>query len=145
MMNFIIAPVIVGIIALCIYRLFELFVRRKERLLLIEKLHFSERIPEYDLASMLTVPGNMPIFEKSSNKFTALKIGSLLAGMGIGLLVAFFIYMNYANDLGSVYASGNTPGSIISGLYGASTLLFGGIGLIVAFVIELRFTSSKKA
>ena len=42
MMDFITAPLVVGFICLGIYALFELFVRRKERLLIIEKI--SERI-----------------------------------------------------------------------------------------------------
>ena len=38
MMDFITAPLVVGFICLGIYALFELFVRRKERLLIIEKI-----------------------------------------------------------------------------------------------------------
>ena len=41
MMDFITAPLVVGFICLGIYALFELFVRRKERLLLADENLFS--------------------------------------------------------------------------------------------------------
>lgn len=38
MMDFIMVPLIVGIVCAGIYRLFDLFVRKKERLTIIEKI-----------------------------------------------------------------------------------------------------------
>ena len=38
MMDFILVPLVVGIITLGIYKLFELFVCKKERIIMIEKL-----------------------------------------------------------------------------------------------------------
>lgn len=51
MMDFITAPLVVGFICLGIYALFELFVRRKERLLIIEKI--SERMDIADLGKKI--------------------------------------------------------------------------------------------
>ena len=112
MMDFITAPLVVGFICLGIYALFELFVRRKERLLIIEKI--SERMDIADLGKRLSLPSyGLPRFS-----FSSLKTGCLLMGIGLGILVGFFC-----------------------SAYGASVLLFGGLGLIVAFVIE---TNMKK-
>ena len=38
MMDFIMVPAVMGIITLGIYKLFELFVRKKERLMIIDKI-----------------------------------------------------------------------------------------------------------
>ena len=59
MMDFITAPLVVGFICLGIYALFELFVRRKERLLIIEKI--SERMDIADLGKRLSLPSYCPV------------------------------------------------------------------------------------
>ena len=109
MMDFITAPLVVGFICLGIYALFELFVRRKERLLIIEKI--SERMD----------------------------IADLLMGIGLGILVGFFCNLIVAANSHSL--DFRNEYEAISSAYGASVLLFGGLGLIVAFVIE---TNMKK-
>ena len=76
MMNFIMVPAIMAIITVGIYKLFELFVCKKERLMLIEKMGDKY---EPDVASI-------PRFH-SNYSFSALKIGCLLLGMGLGLLI----------------------------------------------------------
>ena len=80
MMNFIMVPAIMAIITVGIYKLFELFVCKKERLMLIEKMGDKY---EPDVASI-------PRFH-SNYSFSALKIGCLLLGMGLGLLIGFII------------------------------------------------------
>ena len=130
MMDFIMVPTIFGIITLGIYKLFELFVCRKERLLIIEKM--SDKLAPNMLDGKIKFPsvGNV--------SFSALKIGSLLIGIGLGLLVAFLIctlsYENYLTDR-EVYFNFNDPVALV---YGASVLLFGGLGLVVAFIVELK-------
>ena len=127
MMDFITAPLVVGFICLGIYALFELFVRRKERLLIIEKI--SERMDIADLGKRLSLPSyGLPRFS-----FSSLKTGCLLMGIGLGILVGFFCN-SHSLDFRNEYEA-------ISSAYGASVLLFGGLGLIVAFVIE---TNMKK-
>ena len=133
MMNFITAPLIVGFICLGIYALFELFVRRKERLLIIEKI--SERMDISDLGKKLSFPSySLPRFS-----FNSLKTGCLLMGIGFGILVGFFCNLIIAAnrsslDFDDVY-------DVVSSAYGASVLLFGGLGLVIAFIIE---TNMKK-
>ena len=80
MMDFIMVPTIMAIITLGIYKLFELFVCKKERLMLIEKMG-DKYVP--DVACMPKLYGNF--------SFSALKLGCLLVGMGLGLLIGFVI------------------------------------------------------
>jgi len=128
-MDFIMVPLVVSIVALGIYKLFELFARRKERMALIEKL--GEKID----TSMFENKFSFPKFKTGGSMFGTLKIASLLLGVGLGLLVGFFISQYYLAD------KGNQPyyySETYSVVYGACTLLFGGLGLLIAFVIELK-------
>lgn len=129
MMDFIMVPLIVGIVFTAIYGLFELFVRRKERILIIEKL--ADKIKQNEAENQMFLPSYCgPRFS-----FSALKIGCLLIGIGLGLLVGLFL--NIGLDL-------NSNGyQTVSAAYGASVLLFGGLGLIIAFLIELRINKKK--
>ncbi len=122
-MDFLMVPAIMAIVFATIYGLFELFVRRKERLLIIEK--FADRM---DLAEMQKKASAQLL----GFSFNALKAGSLLIGIGLGLLVGFF--------LANVTAVEWEDKGI---LYGASVMLFGGLGLIVAFIIEIKLAKKK--
>ena len=83
MMDFIMVPLIVGIVCAGIYGLFELFVRKKERLAIIEKIG-DKLDPSADVKIGLP--------RLSANfSFSSLKAGCLLAGVGLGLLVGFIL------------------------------------------------------
>ena len=119
MMDFIMVPAVMTIITLGIYKLFELFVCKK----------MDERglLPQMDT----------PKLRGSSFSFSALKIGCLLAGMGLGLLLGYLIcYATIPNyftaDRDWMYRE------TVSLIYGACVLGVGGIGLIVAFITELK-------
>lgn len=136
MMDFIMAPAICGIFVLGFYKLFELFVCRKERLSIIEKMgdKFTPDMLEHKIN--LSSTGNL--------SFSALKFGSLFIGIGLGLLVAYFICTTTLNgyaEMSNERFNWNLQESI-SVIYGACVLLFGGIGLLAAFLVELRI--SKK-
>ena len=90
MMDFITAPLIVGIITLGIYKLFELFACRRERITLIEKL--GEKMSQTDLE--LNGKICLPDFNRPQLSFGALKGGCLLLGVGLGLLVGFILAMS---------------------------------------------------
>lgn len=134
-MDFISIPLVVGMITLGIYKLFELFVCRKERLAMIEKIGST-----FD-ASMIQNKFSFP--EKKLPVFGTLKIACLLLGVGLGLLFGFTI----TESLGL-----NQPGinddwhmrDTIGIIYGASVLLFGGLGLLVAFILEMNYTKKLK-
>ena len=127
MMNFITTPLIVGIVFAGIYGLFELFLRRKERMAIIEKL--SDKQGMSSLEDKLHLSAYSPCFS-----FSSLKIGCLFSGLGLGMLVGFIMNTLFVlNETDDWYRN-----EIADTAYGASVLLFGGIGLIVAFVKELK-------
>ena len=128
-MNFITAPLIVWIVMSTLYGLIELAARQKERLAIIEKMgdKTDGSLPER----------KMEMLNLSIKSFSSLKIGCLLVGLGLGLLVGLWIH--------TALLSGNYQG--IDGwsvrdmpevAYGASVLLFGGLGLLVSFIIERK-------
>ncbi|MEA4867581.1 MAG: hypothetical protein EOM61_04710 [Bacteroidia bacterium] len=136
MMDFISIPATFGIGAYAFYKVIELFVRKKERLLLIEKLNTLENVNTSNI-NLSAIFGDGKIVK---NEFLALRIGSLLMGLGLGLLVGFFIVnLAFGNMTNVTYHMGQTQ----SVVYGASTLLCGGLGLIVGFITEARMRRAK--
>ena len=135
-MDFIMVPVVCGIFVLGFYKLFELFVCKKERLMIIEKM--GEKFTPEMLGNKINLSsvGNV--------SFSALKFGCLFVGLGLGLLVAYLICTTtlegYA-EMSSDRFNGNLR-ETISVIYGACVLLFGGAGLLTSFLIELKI--SKK-
>ncbi|WP_455659574.1 DUF6249 domain-containing protein [Phocaeicola faecalis] len=130
MMDFIMVPAILAIITLGIYKLFELFVCKKERLTIIEKMgeKFTPDMLEHKIN-----------FSSISNfSFSALKLGCLFTGMGLGLLLGYVICASTIPG----YITGDKltyyQRSISELIYGASVLLLGGVGLLVAFIVELN-------
>ena len=69
MMDFIMVPAVMTIITLGVYKLFELFVCKKERIMLIEKMDERGLLPQMDT----------PKLRGSSFSFSALKIVILSA------------------------------------------------------------------
>ncbi|MDH6535712.1 hypothetical protein D0T51_11770 [Parabacteroides sp. 52] len=134
MMDFITIPVVVGIVCIGIYGLFELFARRKERLAIIEKIGDKLDISAFE--GKLRLPHYVRNFS-----FSALKGGCLMAGIGLGLLVGFLINSNSADYVENIdkWRFREIAGVV----YGASVLLFGGIALIIAFVLELKIARKK--
>jgi len=137
-MDFITIPLVVGMITLGIYKLFELFVRKAERLRIIEKVG-----EKFD-ASMIENRFSFPSFPSAKmGSFGALKAGCLIMGIGLGLLIGYVVCANTMAD----YTSGGDANMNLIGVtetvYGACTLLFGGLGLIIAFVIEVQLTKEK--
>ena len=128
-MDFIMVPAVIGIITLGIYKLFELFVRKKERLMIIDKI--GDKLTPDILNGKIDFSTDIPKLS-----FSALKFGCLFVGLGIGLLVAFAVHYNFADFVESSY-------QIRGAVYGSCVLLFGGLGLIVAFIIELNINNKK--
>ena len=137
MMNFITVPLVCGIFVLGFYKLFELFVCKKERLLIIEKMgeKFTPDMLEHKLSF------------SSIGKFSpsALKFGCLLMGLGLGLLIGYLICSTtlegYTNT-GDVRLNYNMR-ETSSIVYGSCVLLFGGLSLLIAFLIELKINKNK--
>lgn len=139
MLDFITVPLVVGMITLGIYKLFELFIHKKERLMLIEKLGDKlhvESLPIRFLSSLTQF--NFPIVAG------ALKAGCLMLGIGAGLLVGFIICAiaipSYTTSSDVFWAFQQ----VTSVVYGASVLVFGGMGLIISFFIELKLKKQNQ-
>ncbi|MCP9612288.1 DUF6249 domain-containing protein [Coprobacter tertius] len=137
MFDFLTAPLVVGILTLGIYALFDLLVRRKERMAIIDKL--GDKLDK----SMLEGKLKLPTFRNVNFSFTSLKIGTFLTCIGIGILVG---YLLCAGTITS-YIDGDwtwEKRQVASIIYGSCILISGGIGLLIAFFIELTLKREKK-
>ena len=134
-MDFITVPLTTGIVFLAFYKVIGLFVCRKERMAIIEKIG--------DKLSTSSLTNELELFNYGGLhiSFSALKTGCLLIGIGLGMLIGLLIHIYVAsmNDLGTSIGIRN----MIEVAYGAPVLLFGGLGLIVAFIVEMRVKKSE--
>ena len=132
-MNFLEAPLTVGIIFYFTYMIFELFARRNERLNLIEKM--GQNIAPIDPSILKSQFSSLlPSLNKKS--FTALRMGCLLAGLGLGLLIGLFICLYIRCSI--VVEHHWERDALNSVAYGAPVLIFGGLGLIISYIVEKK-------
>ena len=103
----------------CIYKVFELIIGRKERTMLIEKLQ-PEQL-SHGVAGHLKAP----------SFYTTLRTGCLVLGIGLGLIAGYCFDPHTSYEESSI-------------IYAASTLIGGGIGLISAFLVELKLNKKKE-
>lgn len=136
MMDFIMVPLVSGIFVFGIYKLFELFVCKKERLIILEKINFDAVGTDY----LKSFNNPLPF------SFSALRVGCLLLGLGLGIVLGMGLFaLNIENvkayaEMESHYYSVYTFATlIISG----GVLLMGGAGLILAFLIEYKCKKQK--
>ena len=138
-MNFIEGPLICGVVFYFTYMIFELFVRKNERLRLIEKL--GQNIGSIDSSLLKSQFSTLlPSFNKKS--FSSLRIGCLFVGLGLGLLVGLLLCLNIRNS--GVTNDHWERETFYSVSYGASVLLFGGLGLVVSYIIESKSTKKEE-
>ena len=128
-MDWITVTLVCAIIFGCIYKVVELFVHKRERLMVINKL---TEISNVDFKGINLY--------SSGNKFTGLRIGWLLLGIGFGFLFGFLInmmatYGQYANDFDNVWRYHNIVGGIV---YVACICICGGIGLLMSYKAERK-------
>ena len=124
-MDFLVIPLNMLIVFGTIYKLFELFVRKQERLLVINKI---TEISKVDLR-------NIDIRMGSKSNW-AIRIGALMIGVGLGLFVGFFL-----NGMvtGGAYLGGNVSRvywDLAELVYGSCVCFFGGIALLIAYAVE---------
>lgn len=134
-MGGIVAIFIVGIVTWGIYRMFELFARRKERMAIIEKL--GSQAHSVDIEGSL----NQILFSvRHDNSSWALRISLLLIGIGLGALIAFFIQHTIIADFpmpgDSDWHIRNEVNEIKAILNLSCIAIFGGAGLLTAYLIE---------
>lgn len=134
-LEFIMAPAIVGTITYGIYKLFELFVCRRERLNIIDKMgdKLSPNMLEHKI-SFASI-GNV--------SSSALKFGCMFVGIGLGLLIGYLICATTIEGYFNFEDKSREFRELIALIYGACVLLFGGVGLITAFLIELKLNKHQ--
>jgi hypothetical protein len=126
---------IVGFLVLGTYKLFELFVRKNERLAILEKLFtLSEN---KDLSGNIKLP-NISL-GSSNNSSWALRVSLLLMGIGIGCVLAFTVQYNTFGDKNDWHIQ-----ATVSMLYFSFIAVFGGAGLLIAYLIESNQAKKNK-
>ncbi|MDR2120986.1 MAG: hypothetical protein LBP64_08985 [Tannerella sp.] len=136
-MEFIMMPAVMWILVTGFYKIIELYARRRERMMIIEK--FGDK---FDPALF---SGMSPDFlgPHRGKSFGALKFGCLLVSIGLGLLVGMLI----SSALTANGYDGNewqNRHELSTTAYSASVLLFGGAGLLAAFLIEIKMRNKEK-
>lgn len=125
MFDFLAAPLVTFVVFYGIFCIFDLFVRRKERMEIIERM--GDKLDSDLLKPSFGFKG------KINFSFSSLKLGALLTGIGLGLFIGSIL---------CVYGNPQSY-SLTQSIMGGSILLFGGLGLIAAFVIELKMSNKK--
>lgn len=129
---------VMGIITFGVYRIFELFVRRKERMAMIEKMQVN--IEPQLLKDRL----KLPLFGNPNMAlFWSLRAGFLFAGVGLGLIIGFIIEVCLTGGLDPSrmnmdWESTRYIKNTLSIAYIACVFIFGGIGLLIAYLIEQK-------
>lgn len=130
-MSWLVSPLCTFIVFWFVYLVFELFVRRDERKMLIEKMASSE---ESDVSKFLPpriFRFDLGIFQKVHRNY-GLRIGLLMVGIGVGFLSGFLL-----DSFSLVYLPGRneeTPGII----YTACVCVCGGVAFVIAYVLERK-------
>lgn len=145
MVDFIMAPAIVGICVFGFYKFVELLIHRKERLMMIDKLSEISSAGDVNLSKVFAS-------NAEGSRFISLRFGAVFSGIGLGLLVGFSIVccvfgtgwiINEGID--SRYSDMYYRVRGVAGLiYGASTLVCGGIALLICFMIEQKIRREGK-
>ncbi|GBU06687.1 hypothetical protein AwDysgo_00180 [Bacteroidales bacterium] len=144
-MSNLIPMVVVGFLVLGVYRIFELYVRRKERIMMIEKIQEGLTFPSMDTLSADAFKPSL--FPKTNQSFSTLKVALLMVGLSLGLIVAFVIQFAIA---GNMLIASNFEYKVTRGfkelteiIFFACPCFFGGLGLLAAYFIERE--EEKKA
>lgn len=137
--DFIMVPLVVAIVFAGVYKIFQLFVCRKERLALIDNF---TKMAECNTEGKSTI--NFPAinYGEYNLKFNALKWGCLLFGCGLGILVGYIICIT---TIPNYFIQDNWRLSYYTGvIYPSCMFLFGGAGLIGSFIVEYKLGLKNK-
>lgn len=133
MFDFLVPAVIFIPICLSVYKTIELYAKRKERILFLEKM-----IDKID-----TVNGNVQSsfnvdINKKSNPFITIRWAAGLLFFGLGLIIAH-LFCLFSN---AEYASGDRyvfNSDFVSVVYMGFVSVMMGLGFLVAFFIEMKY------
>ena len=127
-MNWIVGPFITLVIFTTLYKIIELFGRRRERIMIIEKI---TELSKVNLSSLDLSMGR--------SRFNSLRVGCLLLGIGFGLSFAFWML---CEATAGKYIFGTYDEmryfriEIVGVVYLGCTTMFGGLGLLISYIIE---------
>lgn len=127
---------VVGSIVLGLYKTIELFVRRRERMMLIEKL-------DGEMLNELVRNGGLPQMQaeprKTGVRFAVLHIAAAMLGLGTGLIFNFTV-------LASMFYISNdvVPWYVRESCNAGSVLLFTGLALVISFIVEYKLLRNEK-
>lgn len=137
--------VVTFIIFSFIYMVFELFARRGERKMLIEKI---VEIGKADVGRYLNEylgnTGMANIFRMRSHG--SIRGALLMLGIGIGVMAGFFINYLLVGDayLTSRHHWDVCNEEVVVVIYIASVCIFGGLGMLIAYFIERKENGKLK-
>lgn len=138
-MDFITVPLVLLIIFGTLYKVIKLYATRRERILYIEKM--STPPPYCPDANQQPIPPYrvMPAEYESLSRFRTLRWALLAMGVGFGMLFAigFVLLVDPVRVMDNFYCITNRYGIIV----GASMFLFGGLGMLISYIIETRYIS----
>lgn len=144
MYGLITTPLVFLIVAFFLYKFFELIICRKERRMIIERMDPASLL-DYAKISGLRVGGGVPSVSPRPRHAAAwpLRIGAVLVGLGLGAVVGRILAANlclnenYYSNTDIVYS--NTD--IVAGC----VLFMGGLGLLIAFIVEYKLYDKPQA
>ncbi len=123
-------------ICLGIYKLFELYARRRERIMIIEKMF--ERITDISTGGKVDVDLGVNFLNKREvSKFSSLRLGALMCGIGLGVILGHVICYNSFDNYGVEFSWDFNQLTYF--ILFASIIMCGGLGLLFAFIIEMRY------
>jgi hypothetical protein len=126
--------IITGIVFFSFYKIIELFVRLRERRLMIDKMsQVSPETLQTNINSLQTVQKDN--FQR--NQFVPLRLGAAAIGIGVGLLIGVIIKGNMLQL--DIYRYQDTESALI-----ATTALCAGIALIIVYFIERKVYKEAK-
>lgn len=126
-------PIFVTAIVFCaIYKIIEVIVRRKERMIIADKL---ENLSNFNSTNL---PDKCEELFGANRKYTSLRRGAVLLGMGMGLFVGFIIQCClFGLEPSRPYSD------LLTILYLGAMLMFGGLALLCSFAVERKIERNK--
>jgi TRAP-type C4-dicarboxylate transport system permease small subunit len=127
-----------------VYKLVELSVRKKERMRLIEFQRENFAISHLNDSFLFPRANILPqdnVFSPEKKSYGALKAGCLLLGLGFGIMAAWvfstIFFDHYVSEIDN-YRINQAVRNGQEAIYFGSVLFFGGMGLLIAFIIERK-------
>jgi len=119
--------------AFLFYKFLENLIRRKERIMLVEKIDSLD--PSHVDALQKGI--NFQSLASLAGRFTSLRSGMLLTGIGLGLIVAWVLTtILYPSMLAAQGNNSYMYRDMFSVIYLAAPACFGGLALLLSYLVE---------